>query len=378
MHRVLIAGVSTRAAAESAAKAGFEVTALDAYGDLDQHPSVRSLSLPRDVGQGFTASAAASAAREIACDAVAYLSPFENHPRAVKSLTASRVLWGNPPDVLRLVRDPFLLAGSLRRRGFSTPITRVDVTTEASEWVVKPFHSGGGRGVQRSRPGTRVPLGCYVQECIDGTSASIVFVAAAGRSVPLGVSRQLVGDASFGASDYQYCGNVIVSAGDTALTDEVVEAATRLAAHVAETFGLVGLNGIDFIVRDGVPYPIEVNPRWCSSMELVERLYGVSVFGMHAAACVGGVMPAFELARARAARRALGKAIVFAREDIVMGDTRPWLEDDTIRDVPKRGEHIGAGQPICTVFAAGANAGECYEALERRAARMYETLIPDP
>ncbi len=46
--RVLIAGVSTRAAAESAANAGFTVTALDAFGDLDQHPSVRSLSLPRD------------------------------------------------------------------------------------------------------------------------------------------------------------------------------------------------------------------------------------------------------------------------------------------------------------------------------------------
>ena len=35
---VLVAGVSTRAAAESAARAGFRVTAIDAFGDLDQHP----------------------------------------------------------------------------------------------------------------------------------------------------------------------------------------------------------------------------------------------------------------------------------------------------------------------------------------------------
>ena len=56
--RVLIAGVSTRAAAESAAKAGFTVTALDAFGDLDQHPSVHSLSLRRDFGARFTAPAA--------------------------------------------------------------------------------------------------------------------------------------------------------------------------------------------------------------------------------------------------------------------------------------------------------------------------------
>ena len=40
--RLLIAGISTRAAAESAARAGFEVTAIDAFGDLDQHPGVRA------------------------------------------------------------------------------------------------------------------------------------------------------------------------------------------------------------------------------------------------------------------------------------------------------------------------------------------------
>ena len=52
---VLIVGVSTRAAAESAARAGFDVIALDAYADLDQHPSVRALSLPRDFGTAFSA-----------------------------------------------------------------------------------------------------------------------------------------------------------------------------------------------------------------------------------------------------------------------------------------------------------------------------------
>src|SRR5258708_5332396 len=74
--RVLLAGVSTRAAAESAARAGLAVTALDAFGDLDQHASVTACAL----SQRFTAHAAARAARNIQCDTVAYLSNFENHP----------------------------------------------------------------------------------------------------------------------------------------------------------------------------------------------------------------------------------------------------------------------------------------------------------
>src|SRR6516225_6475150 len=94
--RVLIAGVTSRAAAESAARAGYDVTAIDAFGDLDQHPSVRALSLPRDFGVRFTAPAAARAARTVECDAVMYVSSFENHPRAVSALAAGRELLGNP------------------------------------------------------------------------------------------------------------------------------------------------------------------------------------------------------------------------------------------------------------------------------------------
>ena len=378
MSHVLIAGVSTRAVAESAARAGFEVTAIDAFGDLDQHPAVRSLWLPGIDGAPFTAQAAVEAVRDIAADAAVYLSPFENHVRAIEalssgpstSLRAGRVLWGNPPDVLRRVRDPFLLAGVLRRRGFATPLTRVDVPPElavAKEWLVKPFRSGGGHGVRPWTPDAPVSSGHYAQERIDGVPVSIVFVAAGGRAVPLGISRQLIGDAAFGASGYRYCGNVLTSADDDVLTERVVESLVAMAHDVTVQFGLIGLNGIDCIIRDEVPYAIEVNPRWCSSMELVERQYGVSMFGAHAAACADGALPAFELLRVHQTRSVIGKAIVFASADLVAGDTRSWLGDESVRDVPKPGEPLTKGQPICTVFAEGPDSDACLERLRARA-----------
>lgn len=364
-----MAGVSTRAAAESAARAGFDVTAIDAFGDLDQHPAVRSLVLPRDDGAQFTAQAAAEAVRDIAADAAVYLSPFENHTRAIDALAFGRALWGNPPDVLRRVRDPFLLAGVLRRRGFAAPLTRVDVPREprSKEWLVKPFRSGGGHSVRPWTLDTPVLAGFYAQERIGGVPASIVFVAARGRAVPLGISRQLIGDAAFGASGYRYCGNVLASADDDMITERVVESLIALANTVTEQFGLIGLNGIDCLVCDEVPYAIEVNPRWCSSMELVERQYGVSMFGAHATACVDGVLPDFDLSSARRIRSVLGKAIVFAREDAVVGDTRAWLGDETVRDVPKPGEPLTKGQPICTVFAEAPDINACLARLKERA-----------
>jgi hypothetical protein len=375
------------------------VTAIDAFDDLDRHPSVRGFSLPRDFGVGFSAQAAARAASRIACDSVIYLSNFENHPRAVRALAENRQLLGNPPDVLCRVRNPLELSRALARRGFAVPAIRMNEnenenvsnapndSNDPNDWIVKPLRSGGGHGVRRWTPDMRVPRGFYLQERIDGVAASVVFVAAGGRAVPLAITRQLIGEAAFGADGYRYCGNILAGADDSEPgNDEALQqATTMMVTAVAEEFGLIGLNGIDFIAQGSIPYPIEVNPRWCSSMELVEEAYSVSLFQVHVDACVENgsyvgripVSESFEASRTRHAsrtRRAFGKAIVFAREDVVTGDTREWLAEPAIRDVPHPGEHIGAGRPVCSVFASDETAAACYAGLVRTAERVYAEL----
>jgi predicted ATP-grasp superfamily ATP-dependent carboligase len=42
-----------------------------------------------------------------------------------------------------------------------------------------------------------------------------------------------------------------------------------------------------------------------------------------------------------------------------------------VRDVPRAGELVGAGQPICTVFASGSDEADCHEKLVERAERIY-------
>jgi predicted ATP-grasp superfamily ATP-dependent carboligase len=306
--------------------------------------------------------------------------------RPWQGLAAGRALWGNPPDVLRRIRDPLILAKTLRRRGLTTPNVNVNVnangisngpndpngpndSNDPSRWLVKPLASGGGHGVRVWGQGMPVPQHCYLQEFIEGTPGSIVFVAARGRAVPLGITRQLIGEEAFGSSGFGYCGNILGRLG--VFNDSLVESACHLAQVVAEEFGLVGVNGIDFIARGDIPCAIEVNPRWCASMELIERAYGVSVFGAHAAACAENALPVFDLARARPLAGAVGKAIVFARHDITVGDTGGWLDDATVRDVPRAGEAVVTGAPICTVFAEGADAADCHAALVQRAERLY-------
>ncbi|HEU4564491.1 MAG TPA: ATP-grasp domain-containing protein [Gemmatimonadaceae bacterium] len=408
---VLLAGVSTRAMAESAARAGWRVIALDAFGDMDQREVADCRALPRDLGVRWSAAACARAAAGIAADAVAYCSDLENHPRAVRALAAGRALLGNAPETLARARDPVLVSRALCDRGFAAPRVRLRAPAErdGAAWLRKRRASGGGRGVA-PWTGEDAGRGWYLQERVDGVPGSVTFAARGGRITPLAVTRQLVGEEAFGARGLRYCGSILAPAADPhfARGEALHAAALALAAAAAESLGLAGVNGIDFIARDGVPHPIEVNPRWTASMELAERAWGVSVFELHAAMWegLGGSVaaPRFPLTTLGAPpptttivpnsagrgiespRRASlpdprplipdprlshGKAILFARRTVVLGDTRGWLEDDDIRDVPHPRERIARGHPICTIFARGRDAAACHASLVRRAGEVY-------
>jgi uncharacterized protein len=381
---VLIAGVSARAFAESAARAGYHVLAVDGFADLDLTACSGLVVRVRDAAGRFQARLAARAARELTSPAVSYVAGFENHPRAVQTLAHDRALWGNSPAVLARVRNPVRLARALARRGYAVPKVRTTRPTRATgtRWLVKPRESGGGHGIVpwRPRATARVPPRAYFQERIAGVPGSIVFAADGRRAVALGFSRLLVGEQAFGAEGegggFRYCGNILAGAHDPQFSCEaaLLVRGVELAAALTQIFGLVGVNGVDFIARSGRPYPVEVNPRYTASMELVERAYGLSVFDIHARACAGD-LPAFELFRARAVdREAVGKAVVYARRDTTVGDTRRWLGDDTVRDIPAPGERILRGHAVCTVFARARDAAACHRALEARAAAVYRAI----
>jgi predicted ATP-grasp superfamily ATP-dependent carboligase len=367
---LVIAGVTTRGLAVSAARAGFRVTAIDAFGDLDLRMAADVVVLRTDGGNRYSAPAAAAAAASVPAKLAAYTSNFENYPAAVTRLSVGRRLLGNPAAVLSRVRDPIEVMRVLRRSGFAVPRTRatpMEDTSVHGPWLLKPRRSGGGHGISSWRRGRPVPRSAYLQEKIAGTPGSIVFAADGRRAVPLGLTRQLVGDPRFGSGGFRYCGSLLApwDSGLFPRQGDLLETAASLATTLTAEFGVVGLNGLDFVARSGVPYPVEINPRFSASMELVERAHGLSMFRLHEKACRGTLPPA-----PPAAAEVWGKAIVFARRDVTLGDTHAW-DSDSFADIPHPGEHIGRGHPICTVFAQAQDAASCYRQLIRRADGVY-------
>jgi len=370
---VLLAGMSVRAMAESAAKAGYRVTALDGFGDLDTiRASGRVLTPGRDLNRPYSVERLVTLSKLVTADSFAYGANLENHPAALGRLGEGHTLLGNGPAELRLARNPFKLREILRRHRLAVAKVRTTPPSKG-EWLLKGRRSGGGRAIVTWREGMPVPRSCYLQERIRGIPASIVFSADGERIIPIAITRQLIGVRWLGAAAYWYCGNILAPAKDSHLPqgEALFERARAVAEVVAESCGLKGVNGVDFIAQDGVPIAIEVNPRYSASLELVERAFGVSAFQLHVLGCRKKLPASLEIPRRFPAT---GKAIVYARRAVIAGETRRWLDDPSIADIPWPGERIQPGHPICTIFASARSAAECEIRLRARAERVYSEL----
>lgn len=384
---------------------------VDVFGDLDQKAHVHNISFHRDLRRRYSAAAAAAAARRLSAGAAAYVANFENHPEAVRRLAERRVLLGNAPDVLERARDPFLLAEVVRSAGARMPLTlRHSEAPHAGGdrlWLRKPVRGGGGSGVRLWRPGAPLRPHEIAQEYVDGVPASIVFLADGRHARLLGLSlelashsrveahargaapRSLTGSSAsgFGAPPFRYAGNLYpLHAASTdcraspAAWARIEDRAAAVAAAVTDAFGLRGVNGIDFMLWDGELFVLEINPRYPASAELIERATGLSIFAAHVAACRGDLGPATAEPRAetlgRRTSRVWGKAILYARNDLVIGDTCTLLDNASFRDIPFPGDRIRRGRPVCTLFADGPSASTCRARLADAAQRVEGLFAP--
>jgi uncharacterized protein len=352
--------------ADLAMRDGQRVVAFDLFGDLDLRRSgAHVMALP-----GGRLTALVDAAVDVPASGVVYGASFENHPALVARLGERHALLGNAPQTLRAVRDPQRLAAALRDAGLVYPRTLAAAPDDRSgRWLRKPLRGGGGTRVRAWRGGA-LAADTVVQERVDGVACSVAAVGNGIDAVVLGLTEQLVGQRAFGVGGYRWCGNVVPPRLRAGERDALLGQARAICSCLAGAFALRGLFGVDFIWDGEHAWTLEVNPRATASLEPIEAAYGVGVFGAHLRACAGE-LPRVERERVGAA----GKAVVFATEDVVIGDSERWLERG-VRDVPHPGERIAAGRPICTVVATAATPEDVVAGLEEQAARLRAEVEP--
>jgi predicted ATP-grasp superfamily ATP-dependent carboligase len=369
---VLILGASGRAAAASARRAGLVPQVVDLFADRD----TAALALTRRIDAAAFPSGLADLAGEAPPGPWIYTGGLENHPALIDRIARSRPLWGVSGRALRTVRDPFAVHEALRRAGLAGPEVRdrADGLPRDGSWLLKPRAGSGGAGVRPLDPTAEPdPLRHYLQRRVEGTSLGVLALARGGEATLLGVTRQRLGRPDH---PYAYAGSL----GPWPLPAEVRRRVRRIAGVLASAFELRGLFGIDVVLQGGEPWPVEVNPRYTASAEILELATGRAFLADHARAFGAGV----EGPPGAAGRRGwVGKAILYAARPCRFPDAIAWrpeagspFEWRAIADVPRPGEKFEPGQPVLTVFARAAEADSCERRLARALARWEARLLP--
>jgi predicted ATP-grasp superfamily ATP-dependent carboligase len=358
---VLVVAVSARMLAQLAVADGYAVTALDRFGDVDL----------RAIAPGATAAtndALTALAADIDTDAVVYGGGLENRPDLVRALCRDKELLGTPPDRLAAVRDPWAIGAAARAAGARAPETRsidelpdtaraVRSAREPDEWLRKPRHGGGGRGVRRWMGGCLRPTE-IVQRRIIGLSCSAVAIGDGRQATVLGVTEQL-----HGRQGFQWIGNVTPPRLPEGERAELEGQLRAVCATVTARFGVCGAFGVDAVWDGHHVWVLEVNPRPPAGLEL----FGPGSFEAHVRGSRGLGLPTSGMPPAASCARV--KLVLFADRDLRAPDPG-WWPAGLVRDIPHAGETIPRGAPVCTLISATDGAPE----IAARGARLLAAL----
>ena len=367
-NRLLIVGASGRAAAASAIRAGFEPFVIDLFADADTKrlcPVLKCEMADYPVGLVRLAEQAPPGPWM-------YTGGLENHPEVVGAISETRELWGNGPEVLRRVRDPFGLFGCLSAFDSATLTVHPSIGPMPGDrrFLRKPTRGAGGLGVRFATPddwdGGIDRTDYVMQEFVPGRSMSAAFRRDAGDKRPrfVGLSDQLVGCEWLHAKPFAYCGSVVTHPN---LGPDPRPVAYWLTTH----YELTGVWGMDYILPDrGRPHPVDVNPRYPASAEVYEYATGV---------------PALKSSAESYPTRPVGKAIYYAPHRLTFPASGPW--DESLRrctdvwrrpdfaDIPDPHAVIEPGHPVLTLLADGATEAAVLDTLKEQAAEMDRLFV---
>jgi len=380
MTVLAVAAVSARMLAEAARADGFDVVALDLFGDADTR---RACAEWFAIGRPGSLQIVAG-------------SGFEGRPELLERGVALLPLIGTPASAVRRVRDPQTFFGFLDAEGIPHPAVCMTVPDDHAGWLVKDAHGCGGwhicclapvRGDSpqvsaQDEAGDDIEAHHYFQREMQGAPMSATFIANGRDACVLGFNQLIV--RRFGVRPFVFCGAV----GPVALPSGMANRITASVRALAAEFSLRGLGSLDFMLDGDAFGVLEVNPRPPASLALYVRMpadareAACKPVASHVRACLQGELPQ------RTARGSNGFESETVRGTEIVFASRPLQLDDAgalrlatraaCHDLPFGATRFEAGDPICSVSASGADAEHVYALLARGRDAVHQSLETPP
>lgn len=358
----------------AAARAGYAVTAIDAFADL-QTVQVAETAIVVNCGQyGFEAEALLAAIAKL--DASQYLgfvygSGFEAQSDLLGKVAAFIPLIGNSPQVVAKVKASTSFFAALEKCNIPYPKVYEALPIDIDTSVYLKKHAGGcgGTHIRVAQAFDSAELfnqydqQYYYQQWIKGRSVSLLFASNAHSIQVIGFNEQWLNPTE--VLPFRYGGAVSNITLPQDIQQQLITAAEKLSVE----FGLLGLNSLDAIVSDGLVYVLEINPRLSATFDLYDDS---DLMDLH--------IQASQVAKLQLCQRsqsAKAHAIMYANSVIVIPSDFAWPA--WVVDIPQpalqQQEMIFlAGEPICTVLAKAENADTAKQLVQERLVKIEQLL----
>jgi predicted ATP-grasp superfamily ATP-dependent carboligase len=302
-------------------------------------------------------------------------------PGLEEASVRNAVVLNNPQEKTAMVSDKLWLAGWLEGKGF--PFIKTQPLDSLNEphypFLVKPRKGAGGVGCRIVENASQLQImpdperrlvsekgmkSCpeedlIAQELIVGLPASVSVIGNGSEARAISVNEQLIGVPWAGAKGFRYSGNITPLEAPNCGMEEMAE-------EIITELGLVGSNGVDFLLTENGPVVVEVNSRFQGSLDTVELSGGENVFEAHLQS-FSGKLPQ----RPAPARCYAGRIILYAPCDLMV---EADLERDWTADVPAKESRINADDPILSILATGSCRDDVESKLKMKAAMICDML----
>jgi predicted ATP-grasp superfamily ATP-dependent carboligase len=385
---LVIAGASCRSAAQRATLAGFECLAFDQFCDRDlgSIAQVHQLDKLYDLEDAFWEPWSRAP--------VLFCGGIENRLEAIDWLMKQGLACGVSSMSLAKLRDIHSWARWSHAAGIGWPETiscsvrcndSQDELLRKDGWLKKSKVSAGGLGV-RPWAGEFIESSEYLQQSMQGEVLGVTFLSSAMKAMVVGCMQSWPENAFPGSLPFIYRGSV----GPIRLAMEERDRLKEFATCVQHETGYFGCWQADFVRNDEGWWLLEINPRWSSSMELLEVAYDISLVEQHVCAQsraseshnASAAWDRFETVCMAEVMGVIGKVVRYAVEDLKPTPTMldRWWEyrwdgasaslrrENRLADIPGDTNIIPMGYPICTEFALGVS-------MEEVQLRLHKSLL---
>ena len=367
---VLIAAFSARALAASARRAGYRPLVVDCFGDLDTAALAEaSRCLPARVQVGFTARPLIAALESLVADApsppigLVLGGGFECNPRLVAKLAERFMLIGNDAETIWRAKNPQQFFQVLDDLGVPHPETRLDAPDVSDGWLMKRIGGSGGLHIHACPAKPRPDKRRYYQRIAGGHAVSLLGLVS-DKSAAFASSRQWTDPLP--RRPYRYGGAV----GAWPLDEDLEARLIEMSLAVSEALSLKGIVSFDYLVDDGEPSLLEVNPRPGATLDVFDDAAG-TLFKAHIEAARGGD-PAALLSTDWHPPIARAAAFLYADRGAFTVPAIDW--PDWAADRPRPGSAISARQPLATVLAEGDDANAVAATCVQRLGALEDLL----